>query len=72
MSVLAKYLFDNTLDELRHARGKQVSHGLREARTCGHCGKVEDDMTMVVDGVDDGPSICEHCVVTAQRTLDIN
>lgn len=71
MSVLAKDLFDGTWDELRHARGKQVSHGLRDAQICGHCGKAEDEMTMVVDGADDGPPICEHCVVAAQRTLDV-
>ncbi len=70
MSVAAKHLFDSTWDEIRHARGLQISHGLRDARVCGRCGKVEDEMTLVVDGVNDGPPICENCVVAAQRALD--
>jgi hypothetical protein len=64
----SKQDFDNTLAELRYARGRMVRYGLRPPRRCGVCAAVEDEHTLVVDG--DGMPVCEHCVMFAQRRLD--
>lgn len=64
----AKSDFDNTLAELRFARGRMTRYGLRPARRCAVCAAFEDEDTMIVDG-GDGP-VCEHCIMFAARRLD--
>jgi hypothetical protein len=71
MNRLAKRDFDNTLGELRYARGCMVRYGLRPPRRCQVCAIVEDENTMVIDD-DDGDPICERCVLFAHRRLDLS
>lgn len=70
MDRASKRDFDNTLGELRYARGCMVRYGLRPPRRCQVCAIVEDENVLVVDD-DDGDPICERCILHAHRRLDL-